>query len=409
MSVEDIKNHFVKRAQTYEHYSSWCKDPTLFKLCTEPLEDMLPSTKCLDLGGGSGWIAKADHKLSGREWTVLDLAPAKAEESGAGVNYVSGDMHRTPFADQYFGHIVMRSVLHYVDTPIVLREARRLLTHRGHLVVAQKVYDFSAENHMWHEQLARLRNPLARHSWTSSALAEAVSDAGFKILAQKSYVEQRRLLFSEWLSKAETISADHQLQIKQLIDRLPRSVREELGLELSGEMITYSRKWCVLILRQKKNDKMLSPAVLSLLVERKADGHLLLQKRKKRYEEPQYFGYWELPQGKIERGESLFQCAARELAEETGLSLLKLRSLSAINHGTDFISPLTVVRLSEGLDFVGIALLADAEGVAASSDLNREHTWMSVSDVQELRRKRLFYPLNLPMVSAWLESKGITD
>lgn len=55
-----------------------------------------------------------------------------------------------------------------------------------------------------------------------------------------------------------------------------------------------------------------------LVIERERDGVIeyLLQQRRKH----PYFGYWGPPTGKIRWGESIVECAARELKEETGLT-----------------------------------------------------------------------------------------
>lgn len=47
-------------------------------------------------------------------------------------------------------------------------------------------------------------------------------------------------------------------------------------------------------------------------------------------------GFWDLPKGKLEEGESVESCALREVAEETGLVHLKLKDLISITHHTYF-------------------------------------------------------------------------
>ncbi len=62
-----------------------------------------------------------------------------------------------------------------------------------------------------------------------------------------------------------------------------------------------------------KYDKIIIEAAGGLVFNE--DGHLLLMKRR---------GLWDLPKGKIDPGESLEECALREVSEETGLTQLKL-------------------------------------------------------------------------------------
>jgi len=61
-------------------------------------------------------------------------------------------------------------------------------------------------------------------------------------------------------------------------------------------------------------DRSLFPVGVNVFVLR--DGMLLLGKRKSDYHD----GAWGVPGGHLEAGESMRECAARELMEETGLS-----------------------------------------------------------------------------------------
>lgn len=59
-----------------------------------------------------------------------------------------------------------------------------------------------------------------------------------------------------------------------------------------------------------------SAVILGVEKEMQGVTHYLFQERLKH----PYFGYWGFPSGKIRWGETVLQCAARELMEETGLT-----------------------------------------------------------------------------------------
>jgi 8-oxo-dGTP diphosphatase len=82
----------------------------------------------------------------------------------------------------------------------------------------------------------------------------------------------------------------------------------------------------------------MTPVDVAVAVVRNAEGHVLLAERTARQVAA---GFWELPGGKIERGETPAQAAMRELAEETGLEARGLRPLMTYDHAF----PTKTVRL----------------------------------------------------------------
>jgi ubiquinone/menaquinone biosynthesis C-methylase UbiE/8-oxo-dGTP pyrophosphatase MutT (NUDIX family) len=406
-----VRTHFERRAPAFETYSSWCKNVDLFRLCTEPLDDMVPSIRCLDLGGGSGWIARKDHEESGRYWTVLDISANMGRDLDRPVDFVVGDAQRLPFCDETYGHIVMRSLLHYVDARQVLSEARRLLTQRGHLVIAQKVEHFRLSDRQWHSTFLHLRNPLSKNQWRVEELAQLLKNSGFQILKTSLYVERRALPLKTWLGKNGTISKSQQSKILDMLHLAPESVREDLGLELSKNSIAYNRTWAVLISRTDSPSASLTPVVISMIVERRINNelHILLQKRRKRYQEPQFFDYWELPQGKLQVDESVREAMRRELAEETGMKLVRrasshpLKKIDAKNR-VEEIQPLVCVRSAGETDFLGLAFVVAASGQPSSRDIRRSHTWVAKSKLPALLRTDKVFPLNRSMIEAYLQS-----
>ncbi|MBX3460429.1 MAG: (deoxy)nucleoside triphosphate pyrophosphohydrolase [Planctomycetes bacterium] len=104
----------------------------------------------------------------------------------------------------------------------------------------------------------------------------------------------------------------------------------------------------------------------------------------KRPEGSYYAGWWEWPGGKVEPGESLEDCARRELREEMGLEAGEL---------TEFMRstaeyPGRVVRL---VFFTGFAAAGSTPKPEAL-----EHRWLTAPEVRKLR----FLEPNLPVLDA---------
>jgi 8-oxo-dGTP diphosphatase len=88
------------------------------------------------------------------------------------------------------------------------------------------------------------------------------------------------------------------------------------------------------------------PRVGVAVIVRRADGRILIGKRND--------GTWGVPSGKLERGESLLACAAREIEEETGLRLTSIRSTGLWTHDfgdahlQDYATLWTIVDVDAG-------------------------------------------------------------
>ena len=102
------------------------------------------------------------------------------------------------------------------------------------------------------------------------------------------------------------------------------------------------------------------------LVVRRADGHT-------------YHGQWRMIGGKIDPGETAWQSALRELAEETGLTPTRLWALPSVNHFYEWQRD-TVALIP--------AFAAEVTGEPVLCEEHDAFDWLPVEDAAE----RLFWP-----------------
>lgn len=81
---------------------------------------------------------------------------------------------------------------------------------------------------------------------------------------------------------------------------------------------------------------------------------------------------WDIPGGRIESGEALYDALAREVDEETGLRLDDMGTLLAAQ---DIFVP------SKELHVVRLTYVASATGDVSISDEHSEHAWMTRQQV----------------------------
>lgn len=146
--------------------------------------------------------------------------------------------------------------------------------------------------------------------------------------------------------------------------------------------------------------------IVSIVVERTgAQGIEILVQRRCKPGDP-YDGVLEFPQGGIEQNESMFEAAARELYEESGLRLRSLVDYGGEdlqkNRDVQGFQPLACVRDVEN-GFLGVALVGKAEGATRTTPEAKDHQWIKIEDLSSLLIGERIFPLNVPMIHAYLE------
>ena len=124
------------------------------------------------------------------------------------------------------------------------------------------------------------------------------------------------------------------------------------------------------------------------------DGALLLVRHQKPDRDP----YWVLPGGRLEPGETIPECAEREMAEETGLTarfsgvLYLSEFLREGRHTVDVTVRVTPVGDEEA------ELGSDPEVAPGSEPTLRELRWVGVDELEEIE-----------LLPAWIKARLLED
>ena len=100
----------------------------------------LRGRRVLDVGCGTGRLAATlAERAAARVWGVdgsAEMVDVARETLPAGVGVRQGDAERLPFRDGWFDRVTMSLVLHLVDRPVALAEARRVVAADGRVAIS---------------------------------------------------------------------------------------------------------------------------------------------------------------------------------------------------------------------------------------------------------------------------------
>jgi SAM-dependent methyltransferase len=136
----------------------------------------------LEVGCGTGRLAQAlEERDLARVWAVDASEAMVARAKELGVNARVGRAEALPFKAGWFDAVVMRMVIHLLDRPRALEQARRVLGPQGTLAIATE--DPDSFEDLWFArffpsvpEIERVRFP------TADALQLELANAGFQLL-----------------------------------------------------------------------------------------------------------------------------------------------------------------------------------------------------------------------------------
>jgi 8-oxo-dGTP diphosphatase len=144
--------------------------------------------------------------------------------------------------------------------------------------------------------------------------------------------------------------------------------------------------------KQRLQGKMDFGIRVGAVVER--DGALLLVRHQKLDRDP----YWVLPGGRLEPGETIPECAEREISEETGLSARfsgVLYVSEFLREGRHTVDVTVRMAVEEGEE---ARLGSDPEVAPGSEPTLRELRWVEVDELREIE-----------LLPAWIKARLIED
>lgn len=156
--------------------------------------------------------------------------------------------------------------------------------------------------------------------------------------------------------------------------------------------------------------------VISAILEKTEGGaqYVFLQRRWKPKASPTYLGVWEIPAGGIDDYEDVHTALRREVMEECGLEIVKIRDdyrgetqRPKAGEAAFVFRPYLcqqVLETNGGLSWIGFVFRCEVAGTPKMEPSEaRDPLWVTVSELEKMLREdpAQFFPLQLPVLQEY--------
>jgi SAM-dependent methyltransferase len=189
---ETGQNYFAHRgaANRYD-YARPFFHPLVIGKIREKLELREPLGRALDVACGTGQSAKALRAIAASVvGTDLSMEMLGVVSRGEGMAFVAAPAERLPFATGVFDLVTVALAFHWFDAPSFLREASRVLSEQGWLVIYNNWWTARMKENPRFEEWAKGEYisryptpPRNRHTYSD----EEFEELGFRVVGRERY------------------------------------------------------------------------------------------------------------------------------------------------------------------------------------------------------------------------------
>lgn len=231
--IENVVDHFTRRAPNYDVSSRWCTDEALARRLEELLRPQ-QSDVVLDVACGTGLVAKALRPHVARI-VGLDVTPEMLSRAQPFLDEsVLDDAEAMPFGNDSFDVAICRQGIQFLDAARAVAEMVRV-TRPGGKVCLINLCAYGAEDRDEFFEILRCRNPVRRNFFLREDLGRLLSDAGCCNIALHEHISVEDI--NVWSDRA-AISREDSERIRELYRNASPAFRKlhRVEVEPSGRI-----------------------------------------------------------------------------------------------------------------------------------------------------------------------------
>lgn len=240
ISRESPRNHFVKRAKTYNHSANWVSDGVLIDKIYN-LANPTPEMLILDIATGTGKIARAFYKKV--KYVIgLDICPEMAKQAKMYADtIVLGKTEELPFRSSSFDLCLCRQGFQFMNLDCVFRELYRVLKPGGRIVSCH-LTAYDKEDKELTFLIQKLRNPARKNFFLPQDFLDMFNLNNFINIEVCEYITRESI--NLWINNS-TIGDERREAIREFYRTAPEYFKKLHNIEFKNGDIFDSMKMII--------------------------------------------------------------------------------------------------------------------------------------------------------------------
>lgn len=239
MQTKQVQQQFATRAATYNASANWITNE---KLIEAHLNLAGPTKgKGIELCCGTGVNGKA---LSEKGWdmTGVDITWEMLEFAKQHMKVVHSSVEQLPFENGHFDLAVLRQAMFLFDTPVGLKEIRRVLKKGSPFIVSQTV-PFSEADESWLKEIHCYKQAQLLKFYNTLDIEKLIIHSGFNI-AEKITLSVRESI-NRWMEFAPELTPEKKKGVCDMVANAPEAYKKIRNVEVVNGEILEDWQWVV--------------------------------------------------------------------------------------------------------------------------------------------------------------------